>query len=309
MVLMAAAPPESQAGMSFTNVTSAAGITHVHSHADVSDFWNDNLIYTSGGAVAEDFDGDGWMDLYVLQGGDSPNLLYINQQNGTFVNQAAARGAALTGAHVGATAADYDGDGDIDIFVSAAAAPHYLLVNNGPGPNIGTFTVSPQVFNLPANGATSPSWGDIDNDGLLDLALGAWNFGGAGDVKIYRNSGAGLLQSHQSLTKNYAFTQVFADLDNDRFQDLVSIADFGNASFFRNGRNGLMVPSGTSDIQNGMGGAVGDIDNDGDLDVFMTSIFDAQTSGNRMLKNNGSGVLSDFTLGIGNAECELGVGL
>ena len=113
--------------MHFTNVTAAANILHTHSHAPGTTFENPEFGRMTGGAVAEDFDGDGWTDLYVLQGGASPNLLYMNQGDGTFTNQAATRGAALTGNHVGACAADYDGDGDIDIFISSATAPHLLL--------------------------------------------------------------------------------------------------------------------------------------------------------------------------------------
>ena len=48
-----------------------------------------------GGAVAEDFDGDGWVDLFVLRGGEAPSLLYINQMDGTFAEEAQARGADL----------------------------------------------------------------------------------------------------------------------------------------------------------------------------------------------------------------------
>lgn len=282
----------------FTDVTASANILHTHSHAPDADFWLPSYGWKTGGAVAEDFDGDGWIDLYVLQGGASPNLLYMNQRDGTFTDQAAARGAGLTGAHMGACAADFDGDGDIDLFVSAATAPHVLLVNDGSG----HFNVDPQVFAVPPIAATSPSWGDVDNDGLLDLAIGAWNREGTGDIRIYRNTGAGRLRLHQSLPRDWTFTPRFADLDGDGFQDLLSIADFGQTVWYRNGSDGLLRPAGTSDVENGMGAAVGDIDDDGDLDVFISSIrdFDERegnwgTTGNRLLLNGGSGEFSDIT--------------
>jgi hypothetical protein len=288
--------PAAHGEMHFTNVTAAANILHTHSHAPGTTFENPEFGRMTGGAVAEDFDGDGWTDLYVLQGGEFPNLLYMNQGDGTFANQAATRGAALTGNHVGACAADYDNDGDIDIFISSATAPHLLLVNDGGG----YFTVDPQMFTTPATFATSPSWGDIDNDGKLDLALGAWKNGGLGDLKILRNTGAGQLQLHQSLPKNWTYTPRFADLDGDRFQDMMAIADFGQTSWYHNPGNGLLLPAGTSNVSNGMGGAIGDIDNDGDLDVFITSIdFGLTFGGNRLHLNNGSGGFSEISTAAG----------
>jgi hypothetical protein len=81
--------PAAHGEMHFTNVTAAANILHTHSHAPGTTFENPEFGRMTGGAVAEDFDGDGWTDLYVLQGGEFPNLLYMNQGDGTFANQAA----------------------------------------------------------------------------------------------------------------------------------------------------------------------------------------------------------------------------
>jgi hypothetical protein len=206
--------------MQFTDVTVAANIRHRHSHADTSAFKNMEHALMSGGAVAKDFDGDGWMDLYVLQGGDSPNLLYLNQRDGTFQNQAAARGADLRGPHMGVCAADYDRDGDVDIFVSGASAPHFLLINDGSG----SFVADSAQIDLPSIGVTSPSWGDLDNDGLLDLALGAWQAAGSGtsedDLQLYRNTGAGRLEPYLAMGNDWDFIPPFLDLDNDRQQHL-----------------------------------------------------------------------------------------
>ncbi len=288
--------------MQFTEVTGPAQINHVHSHsaATKARSSHDNIfaeyVRMTGGAVAEDFDGDGWPDLYVLQGGASANLLYINNRDGTFREEAALWGADLIGLHVGVAAADYDGDGDIDLIVSSGDATHHLLTNTGADSLMAT------TLAAPAGKATSPSWGDIDGDGLLDLALGSWNLEFAEKLHIYRNNGLGQLIGHQEFVQHYAFTPRFADIDGDRDQDLLVAADFGAAAIFTNDGTGLFTPFGTSDVENGMGAAVGDIDNDGDLDWFISSIRDfdgAQanwgTTGNRLHRNDGFGIFSDIT--------------
>jgi hypothetical protein len=157
--------------MRFTDVTQTAGITYQHvpqepvlGRLEPADM--------TGGAVAEDFNGDGWVDLFVLRGGVAPSLLYINQRDGTFSDEAQARNAdvpTVVGAAAGA--ADFDNDGDIDIVVVGQALPHYLLINDGSG----HFTVDSTMITSPETFATSPSWGDVDNDGLLELVIGEWN--------------------------------------------------------------------------------------------------------------------------------------
>ena len=260
--------------MNFTDVTAEAKILHTHAQSSIGNFWTNYQAHMTAGAVAEDFDGDGWIDLYVLKGDDGPNLLYINQRDGTFSDEAVGRGVALVGAHIGVCAADYDADGDIDIFISVATAPHLLLTNEGDG----SFTIDSQEFLLPALGTTSPSWADIDNDGLLDLALGAWRpireERPDTDLQIYRNLGNGRLSPYLTLAHAWDFVPRFIDFDSDGFQDLVAVADFGQTVMYRNSGDGLFLQSDTSDVEHGMGVATGDVDNDGDLDVFMTSIRD-----------------------------------
>ena len=160
--------------MRFTNVTIDAGVTYRHTPPkEVFDTVEPSGM--AGGAVAEDFDNDGWVDLFVLQGGKAPSILYINQRDGTFEDEAASRGADLSSVlGGGAAAADFDNDGDIDIVVANHMSPHSLLINDGSG----HFTLDTSMLTELRFFATSPSWGDIDNDGLLELVLGAWVPGG-----------------------------------------------------------------------------------------------------------------------------------
>ncbi len=274
------------ASMNFTDVTSSAGITHAFTHLPADEVLQGTFAWQTGGAVAEDFDGDGWIDLYALQANSGPNLLYMNQGNGTFLEEAAARGAAVTGIFSGCAAADYDNDGDIDMAVSRFEGPHYLLINDGSG----HFSVDTNSITIPNRWATSPSWADIDNDGDLDLALGS--FGSVEHLYLYINDGTGGFVQGQILPVDYTYTPAFADLDGDRYPELLAVADAGHAAWYTNDR-GIFEWAGRSDIRNGMGTATGDIDNDGDLDWFMTAI--SANLGNRMLLNDGAGNLTDAT--------------
>jgi len=301
----------------YTDVTTAAGITHVFDQ-DEANFESDpEYPVMVGGAVAEDFNGDGWIDLFVTQGGLSLNLLYINQQDGTFVDEAAARGVGQTDFFAGACAADMDSDGDIDLFVASVNGPHLLYTNDGTG----NFTVDSSQFPSPSVRTSSPSWADINGDGLLDLALGAWNRDAEGSYHIYKNQGGGQFELFQVISSQWSYVPHFADLNGDGMVDFVAGADFGLTKWYFNNGDGIFFPGGSSDIENGMGVATGDPDRDGDLDLFITSIRDESvdpsivvppgqtgTSGNRLLLNNGHGEFTDATTSAGVRDGHWGWG-
>ena len=290
--------------MRFTDVTRQAGIDYAHS-PNPSLMGKTEPRFMYGGAVAEDFDGDGWIDLFALRGGEAPSVLYMNRRDGTFSEEASKRGAALPTIHgVAAAAADYDNDGDIDIVVAAQQAPHYLLINDGAG----NFAVNDTMLTQPERFATSPSWGDVDNDGMLELALGEWNpltaqaydaatrtssdlvaeatpnpVMGAGvkPLFLYRNDGNGNLEPYEFRVSPsvdlWAFAPRFADVNGDGLADLTVVSDYGNTRLYVNVGGGKFRLerrlSKTFTDENGMGSAIGDYDNDGDLDWFVSSIY------------------------------------
>jgi hypothetical protein len=281
--------------MQFTDVTASAGITHTFLWPPTSN------ATTIGGATAVDVDGDGWLDLYAIQGNDGPNLLYINDRNGGFTEEAASRGAQLSGHFKsGASAADFDNDGDIDIGVSVYFGNSRVLINNGTG----NFT-SEIVLPSPTERTFSSSWGDVDNDGMLELAIGQWvgkNANGPQGLFLYKNNG-GSLQEYEFRTNPttdvHVFAPRFADLNGDRLPDLHVIADYGASKLFMNVGGGMFNGSAGFGGQNDMGHTIGDYDKDGDLDIFTTDI--ETNNGNTLWNNNGQGAFTNVSAAAGIA--------
>ncbi len=157
----------------FRDVTDPSGLSFVHINGGTGRKYLPEIM-GSGGCTL-DFDGDGLMDLYLVQSGQLPgaghrgprpvNRLYRNQGNGRFEDVTESSGAGDAGYGMGAVAGDFDNDGDPDIYV-VNFGPDVLLRNDGDG----TFTdVTRQA------GIDSPLWGssaafvDADRDGDLDL--------------------------------------------------------------------------------------------------------------------------------------------
>src|SRR5437588_3131812 len=127
------------------------------------------IRYGPGGITAVDYDNDGLYDLFIPDGVESK--LYRNRGDGTFEDVTSKAGlSGLDGVSV-AVFADYDNDGWKDLFVSRTFRPNQLFHNNGDG----TFTDVTARAGLGEDCCTTvASWGDYDNDGLLDLYVGRY---------------------------------------------------------------------------------------------------------------------------------------
>ncbi|MCB1056894.1 MAG: CRTAC1 family protein [Acidobacteria bacterium] len=301
-----------RAEVHFTDVTEAAGLSYEHGYT--IDFPFDTQII-AGGVAAGDYDGDGWVDLYAVRGDIGANLLFRNRGDGSFEEVGEAAGVAITGEQgSGPTFADVDGDGDLDLVIGGIrGTPIRLFANRGDG-SFEEVTASSGLF--AHRNTFSAAFGDFDRDGDLDLFLSHWGL--SGDTEhLWRNDGGGVFEDvGQGLgvgpayrIRDYTFCPNFADVDDDGWPDLLVTGDFGTSKVFRNlGGSGFVETTGPEITdENGMGAAVADYDNDGDLDWFVSSIWDPSgepagnwgTSGNRLYRNRGDGSFEDVTASAG----------
>jgi len=310
---------ESNTNLRFTNVTSSSGLNYIHSFIFGGPSGEPQLI--SGGVAAGDYDNDGWVDLYVVTGNTGPNLLFKNQGNGTFASVGSSAGLDLSGViSSGPTFADFTGDGFLDLFVGAIF-PHdvSLFTNNGNGTFSDITEMAAETAVTKAN-TFSGSFGDYDLDNDLDLFMTHWGSDSTNSSQhLWRNNGdstftdvstpSGISATYEGKV-DFTFTPNFADINNDGHPDILVSGDFGTSQVFLNQQNGTFVNTTDTNVitdENGMGVAVGDYDNDGDLDWFVSSIYDPNMdaeanwgiTGNRLYRNNGDGSFDDVTVQAG----------
>jgi hypothetical protein len=242
------------------------------------------------GVAWSDFDGDGDLDLYAVKD-SSPNLLFRNNGNSTFIDVASFAGVNNSGAGNGAAWGDYDADGDSDLYVSKGSPDANLLYRNNGNSTFAEVGNSAGVADT--GSGIGAAWGDYDGDGDLDLYLA--NSGSAN--RLYRNNGNGTFTEAGSTTgvnnSGNGLGVTWADFDDDGDLDIY-LANAGSANLlYRNNGNGTFIdvgPSaGVADTANSQGVSAGDYDADGDIDIYVTNFGAA----NRLYRNNGNSTFAD----------------
>jgi len=212
-----------------------------------------------------DLDADGDLDIYLTRMG--ANSVYLNDGTGIFSDTGQRLGTAITAA-VGM--ADLDGDGDLDVLAGGWDEPAKVWVNEGTG----IFSEHEQHLSAAAVHIHDLALGDVDNDGDLDAFMAV----ASGDPnQVWLNDGTGAFSdSDQPLSSALAHGVSLGDLDGDG--DLDAITSHGDP--WRDSSGGkIWLNDGSGHFENSglelgdlycTASAFGDLDGDGDLDIFIT---------------------------------------
>lgn len=307
----------SDAQLLFTDQTSSSQVSNVFSPGVGIAF----VDYTGGGAVG-DFNRDGYQDVFVPSdgsGGDTDHL-FINNGDGTFTDQGLAWG--LTAVHVGKGPAvgDFNRDGWLDIYLTSGGPPggtgpgHHKLYRNNGGASFTDVAVSAGVnfTTTMIQDGFGACFGDYDLDGDLDLFVAGTFTGNVGSI-LYRNNGdetftdvtAESAVLAQSTVTVHGFAPRFIDLNGDHYPELLLAADFGTSRYLVNDGDGTFtdrtILSDLGHEENGMGQTVGDLNNDGLIDWYVTSIYRPAVNwtGNKLYLNQGNDSYNEVSAASG----------
>ncbi|HEX4931930.1 MAG TPA: VCBS repeat-containing protein, partial [Gemmatimonadaceae bacterium] len=254
-------------GGTFTDVAAALGV-------------DDSLEVRA--AAWGDYDGDGWLDLFVgmTPAAPMPNKLYRNPgASERFVDVAARVGVADRGTTRQPSFVDFDNDGDLDLFVAFRDRPNALYRNDG-----GRFTdVAPALGIADPRKTVGVVWWDWEQDGDLDAFVANQD----GDANgFYRNVGGRFADVADSLglsergrpADRGGVGPALGDFDNDGDLDLF-VANYGPDALYRDdgGRfTNVSAAMGLDGDYHSTAAAWGDMDHDGRLDLFVVSYLSGQ---------------------------------
>lgn len=243
-----------------------------------------------GGVAAADFDDDGDIDFFAPTSAGSPNLLFRNRGDGVFDEVGAELGVGQTFGARAALWMDFNGDRRLDLVVAGdcfqsfedgcadGALWLFLQTENG------SFIDASEAAGLRRLAPLDPrmhhaglSAGDVNGDGWLDLVVSVWRGGVTllinenGESFVDRTAESGIVN-----TNTESWQAVLIDLDGDGDLDLFNAIDFAPNRLWLNDGTGqftdVAAQAGVDTAWNDMGVAIGDVDNDGRFDLFITQI-------------------------------------
>jgi hypothetical protein len=281
--LRAAPPP---ADIHFTDVTATAGIHFTHNAGRTGKKW---LPETMGSGVAFfDADGDGHLDILLLNGSDwipraghrTVAALYRNNGKGAFADVTRGSGLDIQIHGMGVAVGDYDNDGRDDLYITAVGGDH--LFRNLGGGHFRDMTRQSGIVN--AQFSSSSAWLDYDKDGKLDLFVGNYvQWSEKGDIRCSLD-GTNKSYCTPELYKGAA-SKLYRNLGNGRFEDVTAKAGLNDAS------------------SKTLGVTVFDFNRDGWPDLFLAN----DTQPNKLYRNLGNGTFREEGLAAGVAFGEDGV--
>ncbi len=239
-----------------------------------------NSFASAGGLIVDDFDNDGRFEVVTSSVDSCDGMHFFHRgADGRFVDQSVQAGVSDQMSSLNIVQTDYNNDGYLDILLLRGGwefpQRKTLLRNNGDG-TFTDVTVSSGLA-VPATRTQTAVWTDVNNDGFLDLFVGAEN----APAQLFLNRGDGTFIdiAHAAGVDRTAFTKgvTAGDFDNDGWPDLF-VSNIGGPDFlYHNNHNGTFTELGKSagvgTISQGFATWFFDYDNDGWLDLFVTSYF------------------------------------
>ena len=263
-----------------------------------------------GGSATGDIDNDGYLDLFFTLGDEQNGVMMHNNGDGTFSELEDFVGNNTFPYYgSGPLFFDYNQDEYIDLIIgSHFGKPPIIFVNNSDL----TFTKieRPEFEALNFENTFTITSMDYNMDGYQDLFMSHWleNFE---ENHFWKNNGDGSFSNVDSLLGFYNpfinlenfHTTNFSDINGDDWPDLLAASDFGTSQIWINkeGKKFELDTLNTLSDENGMGATVADFDNDGDMDWYMTNIYDDDgvsegnwgITGNKLYVNDGNGVFTE----------------
>ncbi|HWP84299.1 MAG TPA: CRTAC1 family protein [Terriglobia bacterium] len=274
-----------QTSVTFSDVTAAAGIKFTHNAGKAGKKYLPETL-GSGGAFL-DADGDGWLDLFLVNsrswtpgGRKSLPALYRNNQKGGFTDITAGSGLDVELYGMGVAIGDYDNDGRQDLYLTALEGDR--LYHNEGGGKFRDVTKQAGINN--ANFGTSAAWLDYDRDGKIDLFVANY---------VQWSQKNDLWCSLDGATKSYCTPESYKGTSSKLYRNLGG-GKFEDAS----AKAGVNDPTSKA-----LGVAVLDYNGDGWVDLFVAN----DTQPNKLYRNNKNGTFTDEGLVAGVAFGEDGI--
>ncbi len=295
----------------FTEVSIESGVAFQHSSA----------VLIGGGGTFFDYDNDGFLDIYLAGGGNDDGLFH-NLRDGSFEDVSDRAGVAVTAPFqtTGVVSGDLDNDGFTDLVVLTWDTQRLLVLHNNGN---GTFSEVAEQLGIDSLNSTAfsmgASLGDYNVDGYLDIYVGNYirdnggytvdgGFGHTGYANFFFiNNGDGTFQERGDFygvsDQGCALAVAFTDYDNDADVDIYVANDFGEwvlpnvvysnlypSNLFTN----LSVSNNLDHEIYAMGIAVGDYNEDGNFDYYISNL-----GRNRLIQNKGSFQFTDVAIQAG----------